>query len=124
MKTEYYETSENSLHFQTTQRLRRYPRAELEGVLAGWSLVNVRVILDTHRRFRVLEIDDELAIPHQRRQAQLLLLDLGAHQQLQREEMLVVRLRQVTVHELRQSVTGQMNASLRVISALLVTSAC
>lgn len=100
------------LHFYATQALGRNPCAELERVLPG-SPIN---FLRANSRFRVLvEVDDEVAISHQRRQAHALLLYLRAYQHFQREEMFIVCLRQVTVHELRQAVTQFKTNNLIVL---------
>lgn len=113
--------ADSELHLHAAQRLRRDTRAKLEGcALAMRPLVALCAIL--RGRLRVLvEIDDELAIAHQRLQAHVSFFYLRAHQHFQREEMLVVRLRQVTVHKLSQPVTIRVNApSCITFAALLI----
>lgn len=97
----------DQLHLHATQALGRYPCAELEGILAGRPIVSFRAFITCRLRVFV-EVDDEVAITHQRCQTHVLLFYSRTHQHLQREKVLVVRLRQVTVHEVRQPVTSHI----------------
>lgn len=76
-----------------------------------WSLVALGAIF--RGRLRVLvEIDYEFAIAHQRLQAHVFLFYSRAHQHFQREKVLVVRLRQITVHKLSQPVIIRVNGTV------------